>query len=278
MAIPRSDVGANAVKSTLTDAPNIPAGASAQQAKFITEIWPYVVRESQRTGIPVEVFIIQSGRETGWGTSWLYRVAHNPAGVGAFDSSHGAQFASLSDGFATYADRLMGHGEGGQGPFVADVQRGASASQLLDDLQRGPWAGGHYDFGSGKGLTANFAALYGGGGGSNATQGTGGVSGSGGQSADVQGSIFSDVGGAALKGVLGPLGSVIDLIPGVNGIKAADAVFSMIAAVFLNWRWTLELFIGAGMLAVGALLIFNDVAEKKVQQVAPEIIGAMAAA
>jgi hypothetical protein len=261
-----------ATTTTIATGIPIPSGASASQAAYITKIWPYVQRESLRTGIPPEVFIIQSGRETGWGSSWLFRVGNNPAGIGAFDSSHGAQFASLSDGFATYADRLMGKGEGGQGPFVADVRAGASAATLLDDLQRGPWAGGHYDFGAGKGLTANLASLYGGAG-SSATKGTGGLSGAPGQSADTQGNVISDVGSAALKGVLGPLGGVLGLIPGVNALKAADTFFGLVVNVFLNWRYMLELLAGGVLVLGGVAIIVADTGRKN-----PQIIQALGAA
>jgi hypothetical protein len=255
-----------ASNANIAPGPTIPKNATAQQAKFIAEIWPYVVRESRRTGIPVEVFIIQSGLETSWGTSWLYRNYHNPAGIGAFDASHATQFSSLSDGFATYGDRLMGHGEGGQGQFVKDVNGGASAAVLLNDLQTGPWAAGHY---GGTGLTDTLASLYGTAGGS-ATKGTGGgtasgTSGSGGQTPQQAQDALS-------------LQGLTSHIPVVGGLLTAATWPGKLAQlaiwIFDQWVFIVEVIGGFGILVAGVLIIMNDVGEKK----APEIVKAVAAA
>lgn len=222
----------------------IPKGANAQQAAFITIIWPYVVAESRRTGIPVEVFIVQSGFETGWGTSWLFRVAHNPAGVGAFDASHGNQFPDLATGFRTYADRLMGRGEGGQGQFVADVQAHKDAATLLDDIQRGPWAASHYNYT----LVSTFHSIYGGGSGSSAGTGTG-VSGSSGQT-------------ATLTSATSTVQGWLDKIPVFGGLlKAATMPAKLAEAVlklFVNWRYVLQVVIGVTMMVAGTILIVLD--------------------
>jgi len=238
--------------------PQIPAGANSQQAAFIREIWPYVVQQSIRTGIPVEVFIIQSGRETGWGTSWLFRVAHNPAGVGAFDASHGNQFPDLATGFQTYADRLMGVQEGGQGQFVADVRAHADALTLLNDIQNGPWAASHYDYT----LTSNFHSLYGGGGGSSSSTGT--TSGSTGQTATTTSAV-----GDALKTLGGWLGHVPIfggiLGQGVNGLGNAANFFGTatgfleaVLKIFANWRYLLQFFVGFVMFMVGGFIIIME--------------------
>lgn len=119
---------------------------SQQQANFIATELPYAQRESKRTGIPVSVFLAQSAWETGWGTSYLFTKENNPAGIGAYDSSHGGAWPSLSAAFRTYADKLMGVGEAGQGRFVADVKAGADPNTLLTDLEQGPWAASHYGY------------------------------------------------------------------------------------------------------------------------------------
>jgi mannosyl-glycoprotein endo-beta-N-acetylglucosaminidase len=238
-----------------------PPHANQQQLAFIAEILPYVLRESKRTGIPPEVFIVQSGRETGWGTSGWWRNAHNPAGIGVTGQpGAGNVYPDLSTAFRDYADKLMGHGEAGQEQFAADVKRGASAATLLGDLQASPWAASHY----GGTLVDDFHALYGGGQGTGSTAGTGGSGGSGGVVGVVSSAITS----------------AIPIIGGVLGapIKAGEALLAIdktILGIFTNWRYVVEVFAGIAMIGLGIVVILIDTgAAKKAAQVG--VVAAMA--
>lgn len=132
---------------------------SASRDAFIQEILPYAEAESKRTGIPPEVFIVQSGLETGWGTSGWWRNNKNPAGIGVTGApGAGNTYADLGSAFHDYADKLLGHGEAGQEQFAAAVKQGASPEQLLSLLQQSPWAAGQY---GGNGLTNTYQQLYG---------------------------------------------------------------------------------------------------------------------
>lgn len=129
---------------------------SAQTDAFIATEYPFAVRESKRTGIPVSVFLAQSADETGWGTSEWFTKDNNPAGIGVTGAAGaGHSFASLSAAFVDYANKLLGHGEAGQEKFAADVSAGADPVTLLRDLEASPWAAGHY---GGNGLENIFAA------------------------------------------------------------------------------------------------------------------------
>lgn len=130
---------------------------NAQVNAYIAQVLPAAQKQSQRTGIPVSVFLTQSGYETGWGTSGWWRNNLNPAGIGVTGAAGAGQsFASVDQAFAAYADKLLGQGEAGQGQFVADVNAQAGPTKLLQDLEASPWAAGHY---SGHGLETTFASL-----------------------------------------------------------------------------------------------------------------------
>jgi hypothetical protein len=145
----------------VTGATAAPQAASTSQAAFINEVRPYAEAESKRTGIPAEVMITQAGVETGWGTSGWWTNNRNPAGIGVTGAAGaGNSYATLEQAFHDYADKLLGKGEAGQEQFAADVKAGAPIETLLMDLERSPWAAGHY---GGDGLTQTYSALAGGG-------------------------------------------------------------------------------------------------------------------
>jgi hypothetical protein len=122
---------------------------------FIGEVLPYAATESARTGIPISVMLAQSGVETGWGTSGWWHNQHNPAGIGVTGKpGAGNAYPDIGTGWRDYADHLLGIGEAGQGPFVADLRQGADAPALLRDLEASPWAAGHY---GGHGLENAYA-------------------------------------------------------------------------------------------------------------------------
>lgn len=153
------DIGTGPTSSGTGGGANLPASASQQS--FIDQVRPFAEAESKRTGIPAEVMIVQSGIETGWGTSGWWRNNLNPAGIGVTgQAGAGNSFGSIGDAFRAYADHLMGNGEAGQERFVADVKAGASVDQLLTDLEQSPWAAGHY---GGNGLNQTYSALNSGG-------------------------------------------------------------------------------------------------------------------
>jgi Mannosyl-glycoprotein endo-beta-N-acetylglucosaminidase len=126
-------------------------------APYIATVLPYARIESLRTGIPVSVMLAQSGVETGWGTSNWFREHLNPAGIGVTGApGAGATYRTLAEAFRDYANKLLGIGEAGQAQFAADVQRGADDPTLLRDLERSPWAAGHY---GGSGLERTWSTL-----------------------------------------------------------------------------------------------------------------------
>ncbi len=144
-----------------TGATAAPQQASQSQQAYISEIRPFAEAESKRTGIPAEVMIVQSGLETGWGTSGWWTNNRNPAGIGVTGAAGaGNSYPDLATAFHDYAEKLLGHGEAGQEKFAADVAAGASSEQLLADIQQSPWAAGHY---GGNGLVSTYQALAGGG-------------------------------------------------------------------------------------------------------------------
>lgn len=138
-----------------------PQAASPNQQAYINEVMPFAQAESKRTGIPAEVMVVQSGVETGWGTSGWWTNNRNPAGIGVTgQAGAGNSYPDLASAFRDYADKLMGNGEAGQEQFAADVKAGAPVDKLLADLEQAPWAAGHY---GGNGLGQTYSALQQGG-------------------------------------------------------------------------------------------------------------------
>lgn len=120
--------------------------------------------QSRLTGIPVSVMLTQSADETGdWTSSW-YRDQNNPAGIGVTGvGAAGNGFLTLADGWASYAQHLLGNGEAGQEQFISDLHAGASALQLLKDIEMSPWAAGHYNGHDLESIYPSFAAYKDGG-------------------------------------------------------------------------------------------------------------------
>jgi Mannosyl-glycoprotein endo-beta-N-acetylglucosaminidase len=237
----------------------IPQQADPQQLAYINQILPAVLSESARTGIPPEVFIVQSGVETGWGTSDWWTQNRNPAGIGVTGvPGAGNTYPSIAAAFDDYANKLLGHGEAGQQQFAADVAGHASASTLLSDLEAAPWAAGHY---GGTGLNDTYASLYGNAA-NNATTGTGtAVDTSGGDPTAVIG------GGNSSGGVLNALGDLPIIGGAFKGLSAAAALEGSILAIFTNWRYVLEVFAGIAMMGLGIVLILHDTGvDKKIGQ------------
>ena len=100
------------------------------------------------------------------------------------------------------------------------------------------------------------------------------VANSGGQQA-VTTSFLSDAEGALIKGALGPLGPALGIVDSGGKVVSGIGTFiGLVTKMFLNWKWILEFVIGLNLIVLGALIIFNDTAEKK----APQIIGEVAKA
>jgi Mannosyl-glycoprotein endo-beta-N-acetylglucosaminidase len=235
----------------------IPQQADPQQLDYINQILPAVLAESARTGIPPEVFIVQSGVETGWGTSGWWRNQKNPAGIGVTGAAGAGQgYPSVAAAFDDYANKLLGKGEAGQEQFASDVAAHASTVTLLQDLEQSPWAAGHY---GGHGLEATYAALYGSAG-NNATTGTG------------QEVLDSETDGSGSSGG-GGLGSVLGNLPIVGGLFSAAtapvALAGQVLGLFQNWRFVVEVLAGLAMMGLGIILILHDTGvDKKVGQAA----------
>lgn len=121
------------------------AAPSKNMQQFINEILPFAQEQSRRTGIPVSVFLAQSGNETGWGTSSAWTKHLNPAGIDITGPGvAGGSYPNIAAAFQAYANRLSGIGERGQGPFMSLVKQHAPVPSILKALEQSPWAAGHY--------------------------------------------------------------------------------------------------------------------------------------
>jgi Mannosyl-glycoprotein endo-beta-N-acetylglucosaminidase len=248
------------VTATDARAAAIPQQADPQQLDYINQILPAVLAESARTGIPPEVFIVQSGVETGWGTSGWWRNQKNPAGIGVTGAAGAGQgYPTVAAAFDDYANKLLGNGEAGQEQFASDVAAHASTVTLLQDLEQAPWAAGHY---GGHGLEATYAALYGSAG-NNATTGNG------------QAVLDSETSGSDSSGDGSGGGSTIQAflngLPLYGGLfktaSTATALEGQFLGLFANWRYVLEVFAGIVMMGLGVLLILHDTGvDKKAMQ------------
>lgn len=248
------------------------AGTS-QQAAYANLVMPYALKQQQRTGIPAEVFIIQSGVETGWGTSRWFRSYNNPAGIGVTGApGAGYHFASLDEGFAAYADKLMGHGEAGQGQFVADVRAGAPTTTLLTDLQNSPWAAGHYGYHS---LVDSYHSLYGGGSGTTGQNVPGYTPGAGGSGVQAAGLSLPDFGSLLNSPLAGPLGSFGQLFGSFGSLGLSDFWKATVGTLFTQLIYLGEIIGGFALVTLGVVIILVD---SGAMQKAPAIVATAAAA
>jgi hypothetical protein len=224
-------------------------GANLGQLQYFQEVFPSASKAATRTGVPVDVLLIQSGIETGWGTSPAFLQRNNPAGIGITGPNvTGNVYSSLDAGFADYADKLLGHGEAGQEQFAADVKAGATTRTLLQDLQAGGpgphWAAGHY---GGHTLTDTLDSILGKG-----ASGQSATSHPGASPGDVVSTVVDAGKQAAEQLNLDPLG----LLEGLTWPAQLARAF---LGLFTNWRYLVEVFIGVGLMGAGTVLILRDI-------------------
>lgn len=108
---------------------------------FINDVLAYAQRGAQ-TGLMVSVILAQWANETGWGSSPYFTDGHNPAGI----SPGGvvAAYPSLDAGVAAWIQTM-------DLPYYDAVRSAQGRNAQAVALGESPWAGSHYDNGSGPG-------------------------------------------------------------------------------------------------------------------------------
>ncbi len=120
-------------------------------ADFVSELLPYARQVQAARGIDAWAVLTQWALETGWGTSTLFVVDHNVAGIKHTDPHTGELvFWSYSDLQAGVNDYIATLGLGFYTGVLATAGQGVEAT--LRALGQSPWDAGHYGSPPGQSL------------------------------------------------------------------------------------------------------------------------------
>ena len=113
---------------------------------FVNQMEPWAKWQHEHGGLLPEVALAQWGCETAWGTSEAWLHGWNPAGISP--EGHIAKYATVLEGMEAYVATVN------NGYYTA-VKEAAARGPIAQAIALGesPWAGGHYNNGSGDGST-----------------------------------------------------------------------------------------------------------------------------
>lgn len=103
----------------------LPYATPAQQAAFVSSVYPYAQTASAQTGLPVDFIIGQSAVESGWGQSNLAQSFNNFFGIGGPGNFQAYNNASAS--FQAWSNLINNN-------YDTSALGGSSASQIAGSL------------------------------------------------------------------------------------------------------------------------------------------------
>ncbi len=106
------------------------------------EMFVYAIQASEATGVNAQLIMAQWGNETDWGQH--FAAANNVGNVGVYSGGPNPTFNTIEQGVQAYINTMLQ-------PDYATVRSAPNLQAQAIALGESPWAGGHYNNGSGPG-------------------------------------------------------------------------------------------------------------------------------